>query len=100
MKDVRYVDISIAGEGDLVWAGHDLGPSVGILSPGSTEYEFWRTIRKPHLPALAEAMGVSIGALPSAVRERFTSDVELQRFAEGLGIPTEFYSWVSTNWDD
>lgn len=28
----------------LVWYGHDLGPAVGFLRPGATEYEFWRYV--------------------------------------------------------
>jgi hypothetical protein len=68
--------------------------------PGATEYEFWRTIRAEHVPALAAAMGAAAEDLPALIENRFKSDVALQAFAEANGIPTEFHNWIPTNWDD
>ena len=97
----RSVDVTMNAEGDLVWSGHDLGPGVGALRAGATEYEFWRYVRARHLPALRAALGgPQNGDLTRLVRERFRSDVELDAFAKAHDIPTEFSSWIPTNWDD
>lgn len=52
MTDRRYRDVYFNEHRDLVWYGHDLGPAVGFLRPGATEYEFWRYVRAPHVEAL------------------------------------------------
>ena len=101
MTTERFVTVELNGAGDLVWSGHDLGPGVGVLMPGAREYEFWRTVRAAHVPALAVALGGEAGDDPSTlIAARFASDVDLQAFATEHGIPTEFGSWISTNWDD
>jgi len=97
----RSVTVSVDREGDLVWSGHDLGPGVAGLQPGADEYEFWRTIRAAHIPALVTALGGRPGeSVARLVRARFNSDVALADFAEAHGIPTEFNSWIPTSWDD
>ena len=98
--DVRYRKVTFDESGDLVWYGHDLGPAVSALMPGANEYEFWRTIRKPHVGKLAIAMGVAPAELPKLIESRFASDVDLQAFAEAHDIPTEFRNWIPTNWED
>lgn len=96
MKGSRHVEVSRNDDGDLVWYGHDLGPEVGSLREGATEYEFWRTVPAEHIPALVAALGGRIDDdAPTLVRQRFRSDVDLAKFAEDHGIPTTFYSWVS-----
>ena len=98
--DTRYRKVSFDESGHLVWYGHDLGPAVGALMPGANEYEFWRTIREPHVAKLASALGVAREDLPALIESRFASDVELQSYAEAHDIPTDFHSWIPTNWDD
>jgi hypothetical protein len=96
----RLQDISITESGDLVWACQDLGPGPGVLMAGSREYEFSRTIRAEHLPRLAAAVGVNVLELPAWLDREFKSDLELDALATASDIPTEFWSWNSTNWDD
>ena len=97
----RSVSVTLNKDGDLVWSGHDLGPEVGALRAGATEYEFWRYVRAEHLPALLVALGGAAGDdVTRLVGKRFRSDVELAEFAKAHDIPTEFSSWVGTNWDD
>ena len=93
----RFQDISFDRAGDLVWSCQDLGPGPGSLVPGAREYEFWRTVRARDLPALAAALEVTVEDLPSVLDERFRSDVELDAFARGHAIPTEFSSWISSS---
>ena len=67
----------------------------------AAEYEFWRTVRAAHLPALVAALNGQPGDdVARLFPEKFDSDVALKDFAEERGIPTEFSSWSSTNWDD
>ncbi len=95
MTDRSHRKVQLDAEGDLVWAGHDMGPQVASVFGGS-EYEFWRTIRAAHLPALTQALGGQPGAdVAQLVRQRFESDVVLNQFAEAHGIPTEFSSYSS-----
>jgi hypothetical protein len=100
LADSRYREVSFNESGDLVWYGHDLGPAVGALMPGANEYEFWRTIREPHVAKLAAAMGVSREELPALIESRFASDIGLDAFAKAHDIPTDFHNWIPTNWDD
>lgn len=84
-----------------MWSGHDLGPEVGALRAGASEYEFWRYIRAKHVPALVAALGGVAGDdVTRLVRKRFRSDTELAAFAEAHDIPTEFSSWIPTHWDE
>jgi hypothetical protein len=97
----RHVHLSLNEDGDLVWAGHDLGPGAGAHIGGSSEYEFWRTVPAEHLPALLAALGGEPdGDVAALVGERFTSDVQLDEFAKEHGIPTGFHSWSSGFGDD
>lgn len=98
--DTRFREVSFNESGDLVWYGHDLGPAVSSLMPGANEYEFWRTIRAPHVAKLAAAMGVSPAGLPHLIETRFASDVDLEAFAKAHDVPTDFQNWIPTNWDD
>ena len=100
MTDTRYQQVTFNEDGDLVWSGHDLGPAVSSMVSGANEYEYWRTVRAPFVPALAAALGVAPKDLPAVVRSRFASDVELDAFAEAHGILTEFDNWIPTNWDE
>jgi len=95
MTDRSHREVHVDAEGDLVWAGHNMGPQVAAVFGGS-EYEFWRTIRAVHLAALTRALGGQPGAdVAQLVRQRFESDVDLNQFAEAHGIPTEFSSYSS-----
>lgn len=60
--------------------------------PGANEDEYWRKIRAADVPALAAAMGGAPEDLPALIERRFLSDIDLQAFAEGNGIPTEFHN--------
>ena len=100
MTDSSHRQVDYNAEGDLVWTGHDLG-SAPMAFFGGSDYEFWRTVREANLPALLAALGGAPGDdLPALVAERFKSDVQLEEFATKQGIPTEFFSWTSTDWND
>lgn len=95
MTDQSHREVQLDADGDLVWAGHDMGPAVASVFGGS-EYEFLRTIRAAHLPALTQALSGRPGAdVAQLVWQRFESDVALNQFAEAHGIPTEFSSYSS-----
>lgn len=101
MRTSRSVVVELNKAGDLVWNGHDIGPDVGLLQPGATEYEFWRYVRAAHVPALRTALGAGPNDdVARMVKKRFESDVDLAAFAAEHDIPTEFNSWITTNWDD
>ena len=97
----RSVVVTLTHAGDLVWSGQDLGPDVEKLSPGATEYEWWRTVPAAYVPALLAALGGGPGDnVVALVAERFDSDVELEEFAASVGIPTEFDSWIGATYED
>lgn len=90
--------VSVDKAGDLVWAGYDRGPHLA-KTMGASEYEWWRYVRAPHVPALLAALGGSPGDdVVGLVRERFRSDMDLAAFADEHGIPTEFRNWTTTDW--
>jgi hypothetical protein len=92
------IAVRVDAAGDLVWAGSDSGPHLATMM-GASDYEWWRYVRAPHLPALVAALGGSPGDdVAALVRERFTSDVDLAAFADEHGIPTEFRAWTTTDW--
>ena len=96
----RSVVVTLTHAGDLLWSSQDIGPDVGRLRRGATEYEWWRTVPAAHVPALLAALGGGpADNVVALVAERFDSDVELEKFATSLGIPTEFDSWTSTSND-
>jgi hypothetical protein len=97
----RHRAVKLKSNDDLEGSGHDLGSGVGVLRAGASEYEFWRSIKRAHLPALRVALGGRPDAdLVAMVTRRFRTDVELDEFATANGIPTEFSSWISTDWND
>src|SRR4051794_9360235 len=101
MKAEGLFVIRLEARGARVWKGQDLGPSGGVLRPGSREYEFWRVVPAASVPELLAALGGSVeDDLIALMRDRFRSDVELAAFASEHGIETVFRSWISTNWDD
>ena len=97
----RSVVVTLTESGDLVWSVQDVGSDVGVLRPGATEYEWWRTVRAAYVSKLFAALGGEPGDdVVSLVAARFKSDVEFAEFATSHGIPTEFDSWISTSYDD
>lgn len=97
-ETTRFREVLIDEHGDLVWHGHDLGPAVGSLMRGSTEYEFWRYVSADDVPMLLDALGGETGDDAARLAsERFESDVELDAFAKAHGITTHFHSWITTD---
>ena len=97
----RSADVTIKENGDLVWAGHDLGPGAGAHIGGSSEYEYWRRVPAAHLTALLTALGGGPDDdVADLVKRRFASDVQLAEFAAEHGITTTFSSWSSSFGDD
>jgi hypothetical protein len=98
MTNTRFREVLIDDHGDLVWHGHDLGPAVGSLMSGATEYEFWRYVRAADVPALRAALGAgSSDDVARLVEQRFASDVDLDAFAKSNEIETTFQSWITTD---
>lgn len=118
LLEIRSQDISIHLEayidsrGDLVLAGHDLGPRVAQIWP-SDEYEYFLTVTKKHLSSVAKALLVQLRRSPrieagrggverqvvallkeAFVNGRFKSDVDFREFLDERGIPSEFSSWT------
>jgi hypothetical protein len=97
----QSVIVTLIDSGDLIWSGQDLGPDIETLQPGAMEYEWSRTVRAPYVPGLLTALGGAPGDdVVALVAARFKTDRELELFATALGIPTEFDSWIDTNYDD
>lgn len=116
------LDATIQRDGSLVLDGQDLGPLVHEMW-GDGDYEYWLTIRPPHLdhvgrallqeryPAEAERQAwlARHGAAPTdALRlpllltllqelfeaGRFSSDSDFRAWLGERGIPTEFSSYA------
>jgi hypothetical protein len=97
----QSVIVTLTDSGDLVWSGQDLGPDVETLQPGAMEYEWCRTVRAAYVPGLLAGLGGAPGDdVVALVAARFNTDLQLAEFATSLGIPTEFDSWIGTNYDD
>jgi len=89
--------VALTEAGDLVLTGHDLGPGVErAFGDGLDEYEFVRTVRAEHVPAVLAALGAADPEqLLGEIAARFTSrSPDLERFWRDHHIPSEFWSRV------
>jgi hypothetical protein len=88
----RHLQASMTAVGDLVIEGQDLGDSVE-RALGVREYEWIWTVRAPHVPVLASALG-GPGDVLSALEERFRGEnaAGLKSFLDSQGIPHEVWS--------
>jgi hypothetical protein len=84
----RFLTARLNAAGDLVLEGQDLGPA----TPDGDEYEWFRTVRAAHLPALLAALGESPEADLLAVLEARWSGVrsyDLERLLREGKVPSE-----------
>lgn len=91
----RYLDASLNDDGDLLIEGFDNGPAVEEIF-GRDEYEWVRTVRRPHLSALSSALGGEAGTpILEVLAEKATGDdgYELERLLREKVVPSEL--WVS-----
>lgn len=91
----RFLHASLNDEGDLVLAGHDLGPGTAIVSSDG-EYEYWITVKAEHFPRLLALLEASPDAdVLQVLAEHWTGErsYELERLIRGSGIPQEFFSY-------
>lgn len=95
--DIRIrLDASLGPDGDLCLAGQDLGPRVAELT-GDDEYEYFLTVRAPHVRAVAAALTCGHAYLLAALRDayasgRFTGTHDLKAFLFQHGIPCETHA--------
>ena len=92
----RYLSASFSDQGDLVFAGQDLGKAVEEFF-GESEYEWFWTVRMAALPALAAALAATLSKpddLLLAVQQRFSGNnaAEIGPFLEQHQIPCDKYS--------
>lgn len=93
-RDLRHLDASYSGDGDLVIEGQDLGDSVEAAF-GYREYEWTWTIARADLPKLAQALDSPPDVL-LAFGERFRGPAAagLSTFLEEHGIPYKGWSRI------
>ena len=92
--DTRYLSATLNQQGDLVFAGQDLGPGVKAIF-GYSEYEWAWTVKAASLPAFAAALGHPQDLL-QALEANFSGDnaAKLLDFMETHGIPHESWSRI------
>jgi hypothetical protein len=82
-------------DGGLLIEGHDLGDAVSrFWGDGLTEYEFARRLDPGGVAELRRMAGLGDAPLLRAIRDRFASTAELERFLKGHGIESTFWSRV------
>lgn len=82
-------------DGGLLIEGHDLGDAVsGSWGDGLTEYEFLRRLDDRGVAELRRVAGLGDAPLLRAIRDRFASAAELERFLKVHGIESTFWSRV------
>jgi hypothetical protein len=94
-RDSRFLSASITEAGDLVIAGQDLGPSTSIVSSDG-EYEWWRTIKAEHFPALLQLLNAPPGSdVLQVLASHWTGPAshELERCIRESDIPSEVSAW-------
>lgn len=92
--DERYLWAYLDDEGSLHIDGQDLGPSTGPVSPDG-EYEWFTTIRAPHVAELSELLGCPPGdAILGVLESRYSGDAsyELERIIRESHLPVERFS--------
>jgi hypothetical protein len=84
--ELYHREVRLETDGSLLIIGHDLG---------ETEYEFERRVPPDGVRQLMASSGVAAGAHPlEALRDAFSSTVEIERRIEELGIATEFWNRI------
>lgn len=95
-EGTRYLSASLNANGDLVIDGQDLGPGVeAFFGPGIREYEWARTVRRPHVPTLLAALGGPPGEdILVVLARRFSGDAAagLDQAIAAAGVPVEHWS--------
>lgn len=91
----RGRSVGETADGGLLIEGHDLGGEVsGFWGDGLTEYEFERRLDAGGVAELRRAAGLGETPLLRAIRDRFDSTAELERFLKVHGIESSFWSRV------
>lgn len=80
--DFRRIVARIDASGDLVLAGHDIGPRVQAAW-GHDDYEYQRTVPAEHVARV----------LLELLKDQFTRDGELRLWLTAKGIPSRLASW-------
>lgn len=116
-QDRSVLRAAIEVSGDLVLSGHDTGPTVSEYWP-SGEYEYKRTVRAEHLPAIERLLREEAAAAKTGwrrfwfwrtraktprpttdqgvldlIKDRFVSEGDFSTWLEGHGIPSELFNW-------
>jgi hypothetical protein len=94
-RDRRFLTASITDAGDLLIEGQDLGPSTSFVSSDG-EYEWWRTIKAEHLPALLQLLDAPPGSdVLQVLASHWTGPAshELEKRIRDSGIPSELSTW-------
>lgn len=80
--DFRRVIARVDAGGDLVLAGHDVGPRVQAAW-GHADYEYLRTVLAQHVPRV----------LLELLKDRFSVQYQFHDWLESRGIASNFSSW-------
>ena len=70
--------IGFNDDGDLVFSAQDIGPDAEAFT-GDSDYEFWYTIPKRHLPDFAELVGIDASQPSEGLLAKWRGD---KRFGE------------------
>ena len=74
----RKVWIEFTDGGDLEFSAQDIGPDVEMLT-GDSDYEFWYTVPKQHLPEFAALAGVNEADIVNDLLAKWQGD---RRFSQ------------------
>jgi hypothetical protein len=91
----RFLSATLDDAGALLIEGQDLGPATAIVSDDG-EYEWRRTIRAEHVPALLALLDASVDANVLDVLEHHWTGArssELERRIREADFPVETWTW-------
>lgn len=92
----RFLSASLRADGTIQIQGHDLGPAVGALGAGLSEYEWYWTVPAAALTDLVASLGGQPGDDPLTTIGRW---FEQHRTDPGIAlkeakVPIEFWSQI------
>ena len=95
--EMRFLDVNLTSNGDLVIRGHDLGAGVSdVFGSGMDEYEWREIIRAPHFADLRRVLDVPNGDLLHGITSRYAgkASYDFEERIRGSGIPVELETWL------
>ena len=85
--------LSLRSDGGLELTGHDMGGGVESAF-GFSEYEFVRTLNAEAVKQLTTKAGLGSGPLLLAIRDRFATSTDLEKYLAEQEIESTFWSRI------